>query len=98
MPVTRTATRALRKSKRKELHNKEIRAAVKNTVRDVKKAFSGKKDTDSSALLQKTYKILDKAAKENVIHENKAARLKSKLTRKLNSLSKTEKVSKKKKA
>ena len=36
--------------------------------------------------LQNVYKALDKAAKRNVIHPNKAARMKSQLTKKVNNI------------
>ncbi len=79
MPVTKTATRALRKSKVRELENKTTRAQVKDIVRDSKKFASGKKTGESQEFLNKAYKTIDKAAKKNVIHTNKAARLKARI-------------------
>lgn len=84
MPVTRTARRALRKSQYKQARNKIVRAKIKNVVKEVKKAVDGKKEVDNQTLIKKLAKTLDKAAKDNVIHKNKAARLKSRLTQKLN--------------
>ena len=95
MPVTRTATRALRKSKRKEQRNKVIRARIKDVVKLSKKAQAGKEKIDEKEFVQKAYKIVDKAAKRNIIHKNKAARLKSRILKRL--ASKEEKVEKKKK-
>lgn len=88
MPVTRTATRALRKSKNKEKRNRIIKAKIKNTLRKGKKTDSDEK-TEVKKLLSQTYKILDKAAKEHILHANKAARLKSRLTKKINLLAVT---------
>ncbi len=40
----------------------------------------------AEASLKQTYKVLDKAAKKNVIKDSKANRLKGRLTKKLNKL------------
>ncbi len=74
MPVTKTAKRALRVSKRKEAINKvfvnRLEIAIKQakrkpTIKNVKEAIS----------------LADKAAKKNIFHKNKAARIKSKLSK-----------------
>lgn len=74
MPVTKTAKRALRVSKRKEAINKAFvsrleiaikQAKRKPTIKNVKEAIS----------------LTDKAAKKNIFHKNKAARIKSKLSK-----------------
>ena len=41
---------------------------------------------EAKATLKHVYKVLDKAAKKNVIKDNKANRLKGRLTKKLNKL------------
>ena len=56
MPVTKTATRALRKSKIKEKQNKIIKNKVKDVIREVKKTSSGKSSKDIKELTQKAYK------------------------------------------
>ena len=83
MPVTKTATRALRKSKIRASHNKVIRTNLKETIRKIKKETSAHKGTVPAETLQKAYKMIDKAAKTHIIHANKAARLKSRLTKKI---------------
>lgn len=75
MPVTKTARRALRGSKRKESVNKIVLSLLDKTIRKFKKTKS-KKDLDL------VYSVADKAAKSNVIHKNKASRIKSRLTKK----------------
>ena len=73
MPVTKTAKRALRSSKRKKAVNNKIRARLETAVREAKK-----KKTPAS--IRKAISETDKAAKRNVIHDNKAARIKSTLS------------------
>jgi small subunit ribosomal protein S20 len=96
MPVTKTAKRALRSSKRKAQVNSLMRKRLEIAVRLAKK---GKKEKDILSAISTT----DRLAKNHIIHKNKAARLKSTLTKLLpKTLSiikarKTQKTSKKNK-
>jgi small subunit ribosomal protein S20 len=74
MPITKTAKRALRSSKKKKRVNDKIRARLEIAVREAKK-----KKTPSA--VKKAISELDKAAKKRVIHKNKAARIKSTLSK-----------------
>lgn len=74
MPVTKTAKRALRGSKRKEKVNSLIISRLEAALRMAKKT-GGKK-----AVL-KAVSLTDRAAKKKIIHKNKAARIKSALSR-----------------
>ncbi len=74
MPVTKTAKRALRSSKRKEEINKKIFSGLEIALRVAKKT---KKEKDVS----KAVSMTDRAKKKNVIHKNKAARIKSSLSK-----------------
>lgn len=74
MPVTKTAKRALRGSKRKETVNKITLAKLEIAIKLAKKTKSKKDISQASSLA-------DRAAKENTIHKNKAARIKSQLSK-----------------
>ena len=52
----------------------------KDAVKAVRKAITEKKKDEVVKLLSAAFKQLDKAAKKRVIHRNKAARLKSRLS------------------
>lgn len=73
MPVTKTAKRALRSAKRKEIINKQIRTNFEVATR-----FAIKSKTRKNIL--KAISLSDRAAKKNIIHKNKAARIKRSLT------------------
>ena len=75
MPVTKTAKRALRVSKRKYTVNSQIRSKLEASIRA---AFRSGKNDDVREAISNT----DKAAKKMVIHKNKAARIKSRLSKK----------------
>jgi len=70
MPVTKTAKRALRSSKRKEQINSILQSKLEAAIRVASK--SGKKDD-----ITLVSSLADRAAKLNIIHKNKAARIKS---------------------
>jgi len=74
MPITKTAKRALRSSKRKTKINKKIISSMEASLRIAKKS---KKVKDISKAISQA----DKAAKKKIIHKNKASRIKSTLSK-----------------
>jgi len=74
MPVTKTAKRALRGSKRKYEVNTLIRTGLEIALRKAKKA-------KTKEAISKVFSLADKAVKKRVIHKNKAARIKSSLSK-----------------
>ena len=74
MPVTKTAKRALRSSKRKAFVNKRISQKLDVAIRKAKKGKTG-------MLIQKAVSMADIARKKKLIHKNKAARIKSALSK-----------------
>jgi small subunit ribosomal protein S20 len=90
MPVTTTAKRALRGSKNKESVNKIILGKLEVAIRVARKGKTAEK-------ILKAVSLADRAAKKKVIHKNKAARIKSQLSKLLLKTTKTQaKTSKKK--
>lgn len=74
MPVTKTAKRALRGSQKKESINKLIISRLEVAVRQAQKSKTTSKILEAISLT-------DKSAKKKVIHKNKAARMKSQLSK-----------------
>ena len=72
MPRTKSAQKALRVSKKKRARNLKAKEELKALLKKFKKE---KKKED----FKKVSSLLDKAALKNLIHKNKAARLKSRL-------------------
>lgn len=83
MPRKKSALRALRKSKKRYLINKIRKHKIKLIVKKFKRFLVEKKYDEAKQSLALVYKEIDKAAKR-FWHKNKAARLKSRLTRLLN--------------
>lgn len=74
MPVTKTAKRALRSSKRKAEVNSILRTDMLAAMRVAKR---DKKTSD----VVKAMSLADRAAKNKIIHKNKANRIKSSLSK-----------------
>lgn len=74
MPVIKSAKKKLRKDKKRELQNKILKNLFQKTLKQAEK-------NPSEANIRKAVKIIDKIAKKNIIHKNKAARIKSKLSK-----------------
>ena len=81
----KSAIKRIRQSEKRRLFNKYYHKTTRNAVRKLK-ALTSKKE--ASELFHKVVAMLDKLAKRKIIHKNKAANLKSKLAKHLNTISK----------
>jgi len=87
MPITSSAKKALRASKRKRLVNLVAKEKFTKSVKSVKKLIIGKTKEGTKEALSAAYKALDKAAKNGVIKKNSASRKKSRLAKAIKKLS-----------
>ncbi|MDR0581402.1 MAG: 30S ribosomal protein S20 [Prevotellaceae bacterium] len=79
----KSAEKRYRQSEKRRVHNKYYARTTRNAI----KALRNTTDKAAAiALLPKVSSMLDKLAKINVIHKNKAANLKSSLTLYVNKL------------
>jgi small subunit ribosomal protein S20 len=76
MPITTGAIRKLRADKRKAASNLRVKRAMKEALSQARKKIT-------AANISQAFGYLDKAAKKGVLHKNTAARLKSRLAKKL---------------
>lgn len=79
MPITKSAKKALRNSARKRERNVSQKEALKKAVKKVKKLVSEKKLDEAKKLFPQVQKLVDKAAKTNILKKNAASRKKSRL-------------------
>lgn len=84
MPHNRNAKKALRQSEKNRLRNRAARSALKSVVRKVHVAVAGADVPATEAAFRMAAKRLDQAASKDLIHKNKASRLKSRLSRAIN--------------
>jgi small subunit ribosomal protein S20 len=79
MPKIKAAKKALRSSVKKAAHNLELKERFKLIAKKLNKTSV----KNQEKLMSEYFSALDKAAKNHVIHKNKAARLKSRASLKL---------------
>ena len=87
MPNIKSQVKRMRKSEDQRQRNKSVKSALKT---DIKKFESALESGDAEAAGQRyseAARALDKAASKGVIHKNKAANKKSRMSRDLNRMS-----------
>lgn len=80
MAITKGAKKTVRGSERKRVFNIRRNNAMRDIVKDIKKAIIAGKGDEAKKMLPEAYKAIDKAAKRGVIKENTAGRKKSRLS------------------
>ncbi len=79
----KSSMKRIRQTKTRTLHNRYYAKTMRNAVRKLR-AMTDKEE--AIKLYPSVQKMLDKLAKTNVIHKNKAANLKSSLSKHINKL------------
>ena len=83
MAYHKSAKKRIRQSEKKRLFNRYYARTTRNAVKNLR-AMTNKDEAKEA--LPKTIALVDRLAKKNVIHSNKASNLKSKLTKFVNKL------------
>lgn len=79
MPITTSAKKALRQTKRRTIRNLRRKEAYKKALKEIRRHLAAKKIAEAEAIVPRAYQALDKAAKTGVLKPNAAARRKSRL-------------------
>jgi len=79
----KSALKRIRQNEKRREHNKYYAKTTRNAIKDMRNETDKEEAAKS---FPKVVSMIDKLAKKNVIHKNKAANLKSKLASQLNSL------------
>ena len=74
MPAIKSARKKLRADRKRESANKKIEAFISISIKKAQR-----KPTPKS--VQEAFSSIDKGVKKNIIHKNKASRLKSRLSK-----------------
>ena len=78
-----SALKRIRQTETRRVLNRYKHKTTRNAIKELRSLKDAK---SANALLPKVKAMLDKLSKTNIIHKNKAANLKSKLTKHVNSL------------
>lgn len=86
MPNTKSAEKRLRQDLKRRSRNRARMTKVRETRRKVQDLVEAGNADEARDALKECYAALDRAARQNTISRNKASRLKSRLTQRVNAI------------
>ena len=86
MANRRSSIKKIRIDKRRTLRNLAVRTELKSAARGVREFLSAKKRNEAEQAVRALFSKLDKAVKKNILHKNRASRLKSRFQKKVRAL------------
>lgn len=86
MAHTISALKRLRQSQKRSERNRAVKSAVRTQIKKVLDLIEAKKHDDARKEFAVAVKLLDKAVARGVLHRNNAARRKSRLAARINSV------------
>lgn len=88
MPQRKNAVKRMRQDKKRHQRNLSLKNNLKRTLKKIHTLLNAKNAEEAQKFLKELISKLDRAIGKKLIHKNKAARLKSRLTRKITALGK----------
>ena len=85
MPNSNSAKKRLRQNVVRRIRNRSIKSDIKSSLRKLRLALTDGKVEEGENLFRLAAKKLDRAAARNIIHPNRAGRIKSRLQRRMRS-------------
>jgi small subunit ribosomal protein S20 len=82
---TRSAIKRIRQNEKRRQRNRAVRSTIRTSLKTARVSVADK-TAESKAIVLDAIRALDRAVSQGVIHRNTAARKKSALARKLNTL------------
>ena len=80
MANTASARKRSRQNEKQRQHNASLRSELRTAVKNVRKAIEAGDESAAQGVLQSAASTIDRIADKNIIHKNKAARHKSRLS------------------
>ena len=84
MPNIKSAAKRVKTIRARTLRNNIVKSQIKTAIRRFEDALAKATPDDAQIVLRRALVLLDKAASKGVLHKNKVARKKSRLTKQLN--------------
>ena len=86
MPNIRSAKKRVRSNARKADVNTLVKSSMRTAIKNVEKTVTTQNKEEASNKLNIALQRIDKACNSGLVHKNKAARLKSRLTKAVNNM------------
>jgi len=82
----RSAVRQQRRSVRRQAVNKKNKSGLRTQIKKIRELIEAKDKDNAKTLLPQVFSSIDKTVKKGTIHKNKGSRLKSRLSRQVESV------------
>lgn len=86
MAKNKSAIKRTRKAQERKISNMSKKSNMKTNIKKFDAAIADENRTEAEARLIAASSIVDKNASRGIVHKNKAARIKSRMAKKLNRL------------
>ncbi|MBD3653816.1 30S ribosomal protein S20 [Kangiella sp.] len=86
MANIKSAKKRARQAEARRQHNASRRSMLRSYIKKVVYAIDAGNKADAQAAFERAVPVIDKAANKGIIHKNKAARHKSRLTARIQAL------------
>lgn len=80
------ARKRARQAVKQRAHNASLRSTLRTAIKRVRQAVAAGDKTAAQGVLQQSVAVIDRIADKNIIHKNKAARHKSRLSAQIKAL------------
>jgi small subunit ribosomal protein S20 len=80
MANIKSARKRAKQSEQQRQHNTSLRSEFRTAVKNIRKAIDGGDKSAAQAMMPDAFSTIDSIADKNIIHKNKAARHKSRLS------------------
>jgi small subunit ribosomal protein S20 len=80
------ARKRARQAVKQRAHNNSLRSTLRTAVKRVQKAIAAGDQTAARSVFQESVSVIDRIADKKIIHKNKAARHKSRLSAQIKAL------------
>ena len=88
MANTKSAEKAARQAVKHRIHNVALRSRMRSAIRKVVDAVDASKKDDATGAYKEAQPVIDSMVSKGLVHKNKAARHKSRLSAKLKKVAK----------
>jgi small subunit ribosomal protein S20 len=80
MANTAQARKRARQSEKARMHNASLRSSLRTAIKKVRKAIEAGDKAAAQKVFQESSSVIDRIADKKIVHKNKAARDKSRLS------------------
>ena len=86
MANIKSSKKAIKQIAKTTQNNHELKARVKNSIRNAEKAIAAKNKEEAISLVKEVQTVIDRASSKGLVKKNTAARQKSRLNKKVKEL------------